>query len=153
MLPELELKSPVFLEAIFDRRLPGRRLKIHEGISHPAIGSALEPTPEAKLKSVMLTVSRNGSDQVIGSANDLEEILVLLRFAQLTVGKRYREMTDDADSQASVDAVRDPLNVIVEEAEDGSSDQAYEWDEAHTILDHISNFGTSADVHLSRIRS
>lgn len=153
MLPELELRSPVFLEAIYDQTLRTRRLIVHRNApigSDPISDSIATAFSVAGLKSITLTASRDGSDEILGSATELKDIIILLRFAQLAMGKRYRELIAAEGTAPSEDYDHTPLTVIVEE-EAGSiiRDNSYALAEAGQILADIARSGASSAVHLT----
>lgn len=153
MLPELELRSPVFVEAIYDSKIDvSRRLRIYEG---PADNLVLAFPPVARelsgvdLRSASLLTRRDGSDVTLGSATELEDILTLLRFAQETMEKRHREIEADKSNLSTALSQHDPqLIVVLEEGGELLNSRNDQWDEAGELVNSIAQLGSSAGVHL-----
>lgn len=146
MLPELELKNPSFIQA--ELNSGKRSLRLYEPSGYDRLN-----TMRAQGIQVELSVSRDDSHEIIGSATNLEDALTALRFAHATMSNRHRELEiARANGSLEIPEQEPTLMIMVDEAEELLSQSDMEdrtseiADEARKILGAIARQGREVAV-------
>lgn len=151
--PELELRDPLFLEAIYDpEAIPTRYLKLHTSAAswtsleaRRIISSAVSIEGIGPLRRMELWTDRDGFRTVLGAADDPEDMLTILRFVHKTMEDR-RKSFESSGLNGSSPLVLTVFSGREDELKERDGDYLRFHREARAMLSSIVGMGKHSAV-------